>query len=74
MTSRRRLFGHRRGRFLADLQADLRPVARPNVLVLLWRWRYEIAFLVGLPAAIIVLQPEAVWGTGSHMVPDRNLC
>jgi hypothetical protein len=28
---------------------------------LLWRWRYEIAFLVGLPAAIILLPARVGW-------------
>jgi hypothetical protein len=31
------------------------------VLVLLWRWRYEIAFLVGLPAGIFVLLARVGW-------------
>jgi hypothetical protein len=31
-------------------------VARPNPLVLAWRWRYELGLLGGLPAGALVLQ------------------
>lgn len=59
MTARRR--SHRRGRLLAELQQDLRPVARPNIFVLLWRWRYELALITGLPAAITILITQLSW-------------
>ena len=63
MTAGRRPRRHRRGRLIAELQKDLRPVARPNMLVLLWRWRYELALLIGIPAAITVLitQLSPMW-------------
>jgi hypothetical protein len=40
---------------LAGLQYALSTVAPPNPLVLFWRWRYELIFGIGLPAALIVL-------------------
>ncbi len=48
---------------LADLQFALRPVARPNPLVIMWRWRYELGLVTGLPAAMIILGRAvgAVW-------------
>ncbi|HEY0717439.1 MAG TPA: hypothetical protein VGD68_07460 [Streptosporangiaceae bacterium] len=42
-------------RLLSQLHAALTPVRRPNILILLWRWRYELALLTGLPAAVSVL-------------------
>jgi hypothetical protein len=56
MTARRRSSPrHGEGPLLAELQRGLRQVARPNVLVLIWRWRYELALLSGFPALIIIL-------------------
>ena len=51
---------------LADLQFALRPVARPNPLVIVWRWRYELGLVTGLPAAMIILGRAvgAVWAVG----------
>jgi hypothetical protein len=46
---------HREQRLLAELERAFRPVTRPNILVLAWRWRYELTLFVGLPAAIITL-------------------
>jgi hypothetical protein len=71
MTARRRSPRHRQGRLLAELQQDLRPVARPNMLVLLWRWRHELALLVGLPAVITILVTQVGWLwslTGSSVI------
>lgn len=38
---------------LGDLHRALRPVRRPNPLVLAWRWRYELA----LVAAVVLAAP-----------------
>ncbi len=40
---------------LSDVQFALTSVARPNPLVITWRWRYELALVTGLPAAVITL-------------------
>jgi hypothetical protein len=40
---------------LSRMQAALTPVTRPNVLVILWRWRYELGLLTGLPTAFVLL-------------------
>lgn len=61
MTARRQSPERRQGRLLSELQQSLRPVARPNMLILLWRWRYEVAFLVGIPVAIIILITQVNW-------------
>lgn len=45
----------RQGDLSRELQRDLRPVARPNLLVLLWRWRWELALLLGLSTVLTVL-------------------
>lgn len=37
------------------MQSALTPVKRPNLLVILWRWRYELGLLAGLPAAWFML-------------------
>lgn len=58
MTARRQSPGHRQERLLDELQQSLRPVARSNALVLIWRWRYELALLAGLPTVIITLITE----------------
>jgi len=63
MTTRRSSRRHRAGRLLAELQRDLRPVARPNVLVLIWRWRYELALLIGFSAVIILVRHLSSWRT-----------
>jgi hypothetical protein len=61
VTSRRQSRRHRQRRLLDDLQQNLTPVARPNLLVVVWRWRYEAALLAGLPAAIIILITRISW-------------
>jgi hypothetical protein len=45
-------------------------VARPNPVVLLWRWRYEVSVLVGIPAGIIALvsQVSLVWSVAGISV------
>jgi hypothetical protein len=43
----------RRGGYLPDLLRDLRPVRRPNVVVLLWRWRWELLLGFGFPGAMV---------------------
>jgi len=40
---------------LTALEQGLVAVARPNPLVIVWRWRYEIALAVGLPWAVVGL-------------------
>lgn len=40
---------------LSELQLALRSVARPNPLVIMWRWRYELGLVTGMPAAVIIL-------------------
>lgn len=40
---------------LTHLQFALTSVARPNPLVIVWRWRYELGLLTGLPAAVTLL-------------------
>src|SRR5215471_5933776 len=52
---RKAFMTRRERRLLAELGQGLQPVARPNIFVLLWRWRYELAVLAGLPATIIAL-------------------
>ena len=43
---------HRDTRMTTDLRRALIIVARPNLLVTAWRWRYEIALLAGLAAVL----------------------
>jgi hypothetical protein len=43
---------HRDTRMTTDLRRALVIVARPNLLVAAWRWRYEIALLTGLAAVL----------------------
>lgn len=43
---------HRDTRMTTDLRRALIIVARPNLLVAAWRWRYEIALLTGLAAVL----------------------
>lgn len=53
--------GTRPGDVSRGLQRDLTPVARPNVLVLLWRWRWELALVLGLPASLAALIAQFGW-------------
>ena len=40
---------------LADLQFVLNPVARPNPVVIAWRWRYELGLAAAVPLSLIAL-------------------
>jgi hypothetical protein len=53
---------HRR-QALTGLQAALRPLARPNLFVLAWRWRYELTLAVGITSGGMALArtPAALW-------------
>lgn len=55
MTTRRRSRRLGEARLLAGLERGLTSVPRPNPLVIIWRWRYELALLIGLPAGLISL-------------------
>jgi hypothetical protein len=68
MRWKRRSRLQRRGDLLTELQRDLRPVARPNGLVLLWRWRYEVGLVIGIPAAITVLISQLGWVWSSTVI------
>jgi hypothetical protein len=61
MTTRRRSRRLGEARILAGLQRGLTPVTRPNLLVVIWRWRYELALLFGLPAGIVALIRADGW-------------
>jgi len=74
VTARRPSPRRRRG-VLTELGQGLRPVARPNPLVLLWRWRYEVAILVGIPAGLIVLitRLSIIWSVAGISVTVATL-
>jgi hypothetical protein len=74
MTARRPSSARRRI-VLTELAQDLRPVARPNPIVLAWRWRYEIALVAGVPAGIIVLMTRVslVWSVAVISVAAATL-
>ncbi len=61
MTTRRSL--HRRGQapLLAEIGRAFSTVARPNLVVILWRWRYESMLLVGVPVGMIALVSGLGW-------------
>jgi hypothetical protein len=61
VTERWRHGRFRRGGYLPDLLAGLRPVRRPNPVVLLWRWRWELMLGVGLPAALVKIGTQFGW-------------
>ena len=61
MTARRRPRRVRRGELISELQRDLRPVAPPSILVILWRWRWELALILGLPAGFAILITRLGW-------------
>ena len=61
MNARRRPRRTRRGELLNELQRDLRPVAPPNILVLMWRWRWELAIFLGIPAGLVLLGTYLGW-------------
>jgi hypothetical protein len=64
VTARRRPRRARRGDLISELQRELRPVAPPNAFVLLWRWRWELAIFVGLPAGLSALMIKFGWVWG----------
>jgi hypothetical protein len=68
MTGRGRPRRRRRGHLLAEIQRDLQPVAPPSMLVLLWRWRYEIGLLTGIPSAITILISQLGWTWTSTII------
>jgi len=61
MTTRRRSRRLGEARILAGLERGLTPVTRPNLVVVIWRWRYEIALLTGLPAGAFFLIRAGGW-------------
>jgi hypothetical protein len=61
MTTRRRSRRLGEARILAGLERGLTPVAQPNLLVIAWRWRYELMLLVGLPAGVVTLLSADGW-------------
>jgi hypothetical protein len=61
MTTRRRSRRLGEGRILAGLERGLTQVTRPNLIVVIWRWRYEVALLAGLPAGAVMLARADGW-------------
>lgn len=61
MTTRRPPSRSRKRGLLAELERGLTPVARPNILGLLWRWRYELAIFLGLPAVLGIVISALGW-------------
>lgn len=61
MTRRGRRRQLRRGDYLRELQRDLQSVKRPNAIVILWRWRWEVMLFLGLPAELTVLAIRLGW-------------
>lgn len=57
---------------LRFIERETSPVARPGPLVVLWRWRYETALLLGGPAvgvvAVRAVGPAAAIVAGSLVV------
>jgi hypothetical protein len=43
------------------LLEDLTPTARPNAIVLLWRWRWELTLILGVPAGLAALIARFGW-------------
>lgn len=61
MTAGQRPRRGREIRLLAGLEKCMTQVRRPNLLVIAWRWRYELALLGGLPAAVVILISHVGW-------------
>jgi hypothetical protein len=62
---------------LAGLDLALCAVARPNPVVLAWRWRYELGLVTGLPIAMIVLASAVGIGwavTGAAALVSLMIC
>lgn len=71
--------GPRRARprdLINELQRDLRSVARPNIIVLLWRWRWELALFLGLSATLTVLITQLgwIWSVAAIGMTALTLC
>ncbi|MCW2934111.1 MAG: hypothetical protein JWM19_5073 [Actinomycetia bacterium] len=63
-----------RREFLSEIQRGLQPVAPPSILVLLWRWRWEVTIFLGLPAGMAHLGhgiglPRALAAAGLAVAP-----
>jgi hypothetical protein len=52
---------------LPELARSLTRVARPNPLVMAWRWRYELALAAGLPAALLYLARAVGWAAAASI-------
>lgn len=61
MTGRGRRRRPRRGDYLTELQRDLTFVRRPNLLVVLWRWRWELMLAFGLPTELSIIGIRLGW-------------
>jgi hypothetical protein len=54
---------------LSSLENALNAVARPNPIVLAWRWRYELGLLVGLGfGSFAIVQLGVVWLIATWLV------
>ena len=61
MTGRGHHRRFRRGGYAAELVRDLRPVRGSNILVLIWRWRWELILGAGLPAGVVLVGTHLSW-------------
>ncbi len=61
MTTRRRSRRLGEARILAGLERGLTQVTPPDLLVVIWRWRYELGLLIGLPAVAIASSRANGW-------------
>lgn len=61
MSAWRRPRRSRRGDLISELQRDLRPVAPPSAIALLWRWRWEVLTFLGIPAGLAALMIKFGW-------------
>jgi len=52
----------------ASMELALGYAARPNPLVILWRWRYELGFLLFLAIALLALASTIGWWWGLAMI------
>jgi hypothetical protein len=59
-----------RRRAFADLQAAVGSVARPNPIIVMWRWRYELLLAIGVTATGVMLAalPATGWMFAGGMV------
>jgi hypothetical protein len=61
MTMRRRSRRLGEARILAGLERGLTQVTPANLLVVIWRWRYELGLLAGLPVGVVSLIRADGW-------------